>query len=265
MRAFISYSTHDKQYALQAKDALEGVDIDSFLALRDIRLASDWRLRIVDALRHCDLFVPILSEDFKRSNWAPQEVGFAAALAEEGVRRKPVVAPLSVDGTAPFGFISHLQGKPIPSTGVNLLMFVDALQELPWESEPSWLTNAVEERTLDEKLGTDIRTLERRRIMLSGSLDMQLDVKRWIGNGSYEEIVNLVLAVVSRPLAKPLHLDVINGKYQNLLESPSPCDEVQAMDDLKRKHYYLRRAIVEHWNELYPASRVGSFWETLCI
>lgn len=86
------------------------------------RLVSDeWQRRILEELRRCDLFVPLLSKNFLTSQWAPQEAGFIAS------RPEVVIAPLSIDGTTPFGFMSHLQSGRISSEGITRELLVEPL------------------------------------------------------------------------------------------------------------------------------------------
>ncbi len=108
LRAFISYSHTDRKYGARAKAVLEEVGIEGFLAHDDLDVSDEWRGRIIEELRTCDIFVPLLSDNFLKSMWAPQEVGFVIS------RPEVVIAPLSIDGTVPFGFMSHLQSRVLP-------------------------------------------------------------------------------------------------------------------------------------------------------
>lgn len=121
VKAFISYSHEDRVYGGQAKTALAEVCIVSFLAHEDLNVSDEWRERILEELRQCDLFVPLLSANFLASKWAPQEVGFIIS------RPEVVIAPLSIDGTIPCGFLSHLQSRKIPPEGVSREVLVDPL------------------------------------------------------------------------------------------------------------------------------------------
>lgn len=121
-RAFISYSHEDRKYGAQAKSVLSEVGIESFLAHDDLRVSDEWRARIIEELKRCDLFVPLLSENFLASKWAPQETGFIIS------RPKVLIAPILIDGTTPFGFISHVQGRRIGKTdGITLELLVHPL------------------------------------------------------------------------------------------------------------------------------------------
>lgn len=112
-RAFISYSTKDKLAAAAVKAALSTVGIDCFMAHDDLLVSEEWRERILEEIATCDLFIPLLSQHFKTSDWAPQEAGAIS------MRPEVPVVPLSLDGTVPFGFISKFQSTRVPATGVD--------------------------------------------------------------------------------------------------------------------------------------------------
>lgn len=113
LRAFISYSTEDKAAAGAVKRALNTYDIDCFLAHDDIQVSEEWRERILEELAACHVFIALLSQAFKRSEWAPQEIGAVVQRSEVAI------VPLSLDETIPFGFIAKIQGIRVPQTGVD--------------------------------------------------------------------------------------------------------------------------------------------------
>jgi hypothetical protein len=116
--AFISYSHVDRIYGGQAKSVLAEVGINAFLAHEDLQVSEEWRRRILEELKICDLFVPLLSKNFLLSKWAPQEVGFIIS------RPEVAIAPLSIDETTPSGFISHLQSRRIAPEGITRELLV---------------------------------------------------------------------------------------------------------------------------------------------
>ena len=119
--AFVSYSYVDRGFGRQAKTVLGEVGIDAFLAHEDLETSEQWQHRILSELRRCDLFVPLLSRNFLESKWAPQEAGFIAS------RPEVVIAPLSIDGTTPFGFLSHVQSSRIVRDGITRELLVEPL------------------------------------------------------------------------------------------------------------------------------------------
>jgi hypothetical protein len=110
-RAFISYSSKDRVVAARVKDLLLEHGIECFVAHDDLQVSEEWKERILEELLACDIFVPLLSEHFRSSDWGAQEIGVISG------RRGVAIVPLSIDGTVPFGFISSVQGKGIPALG----------------------------------------------------------------------------------------------------------------------------------------------------
>jgi TIR domain len=136
-KAFISYAHQDRKYGGQAKAALAEVGIVGFLAHEDLEVSDEWRERIVEELRTCDLFVALLSAYFLASMWAPQEAGFIIS------RPEVIIAPLSIDGTLPCGFLSHLQSRKIPPTGISREVLVEPLaRRMPRTILPALIRSA---------------------------------------------------------------------------------------------------------------------------
>jgi hypothetical protein len=106
MRAFLSYQTDDKAVAGDIKKILDRLNVETFLAHEDIEVSAEWRLAIIQELMVTDLFIPILSKNYYTSIWCKQESGMAAY-------RGVTIIPLSIDGSVPQGFISHVQSTRI--------------------------------------------------------------------------------------------------------------------------------------------------------
>jgi len=123
MKAFISYSTKDKHAAASVKKALANSDIDCFMAHDDLHVSEKWKDRILEELLNCDIFIPLLSRNFKESEWAPQEIGIITARPDV-----PVV-PLSLDGTIPFGFISHIQSQRLATNGLDIATVLNPISK----------------------------------------------------------------------------------------------------------------------------------------
>ena len=124
--AFVSYSHEDRKCAREVKFLLRETGMKVFLAHDDIETSEEWKNRIIAELKRCDLFVPLLSQNFRASKWAPQEAGFIAS------RPDVVIAPLSLDDTIPFGFFEHVQSKRLPSQRVSCeLLLVPLAKHFP--------------------------------------------------------------------------------------------------------------------------------------
>lgn len=101
IRVFISHIAQHKSEAKKIKDSLKDFGIASFVAHDDIEPSSEWQSEIVRALESMSMFIALLTEGFKESNWTDQEVGFAVA-------RGVLILPVS-RGIDPYGFIGKIQ------------------------------------------------------------------------------------------------------------------------------------------------------------
>jgi hypothetical protein len=122
VKVFISYSTTDKIIARKVKDILNEYSIEGFLAHEDINVSQEWKDRIIQELSESNVLVPLLSESYKKSDWAPQEIGMAFARGND-----IVFIPLLLDTTIPFGFISHIQGKRLSGGEINSDLLIEPL------------------------------------------------------------------------------------------------------------------------------------------
>jgi hypothetical protein len=122
MKAFISYSSRNQETAREISDFLETVQMNSFIAKDDLRAASNWKDTIVKELGLCDIFIPLLSKDFKESSWCSQEIGIAFILGKKFI-------PISLDDTRSYGFINHIQSKSITQEKPLELIIAEGLME----------------------------------------------------------------------------------------------------------------------------------------
>jgi TIR domain-containing protein len=120
MRAFLSYQHTDRAIAGDVKKTLDRLNVESFLAHEDIEVSAEWRLAIIQELMVTDLFVPILSKNYYSSIWCKQESGMAAY-------RGIAIAPLSVDGSIPEGFIAHVQSTRIDPKALDPAPLITAI------------------------------------------------------------------------------------------------------------------------------------------
>jgi len=105
MKIFLSYSIQDKVQAGQIKNKLEKYGMDVFLAHEDIQPSAEWVDTILTQLKDCDLFIPILTDNFDNSDWTDQETGIAFA-------HKKSILPIKMKND-PHGFISRYQALSI--------------------------------------------------------------------------------------------------------------------------------------------------------
>lgn len=111
---FISYQTEDKAAAGTIKRILESVGCTCFLAHEDIEVSEEWRVRILEELDKVDIFISLLSANYYKSPWCVQESGIAA------YRRNLTIIPLSIDGSVPQGFFSHIQSTRVTPENITI-------------------------------------------------------------------------------------------------------------------------------------------------
>lgn len=101
VKVFASYSTLNKEVVGRLKQELEGFGLSVFLAHEDIDPCEEWEQVIIEKLNECDALMALLTEDYKKSDWADQEVGMAVMKGKK-------IIPVQVD-LVPYGFIKKYQ------------------------------------------------------------------------------------------------------------------------------------------------------------
>ncbi|MGB8216338.1 MAG: toll/interleukin-1 receptor domain-containing protein [Candidatus Methanoperedens sp.] len=102
---FFSYSIDDKEIVGMLKKYLEFMGFEIFLAHEDLEPCVEWQEEIKKNLNRCDIFIPLLTENFTKSDWTDQEIGLAIAAEK-------FIIPLQVD-FPPYGFIGKIQGLKV--------------------------------------------------------------------------------------------------------------------------------------------------------
>ncbi len=128
IRVFIGYATEDKNLAGDFKKALEGLGLEVFLAHEDINPSSDWPDAILENLKSTDIFMPLITENFRKSLWTDQESG--VALSEN-----KLIFPVAIDGKMPYGFLGKIQAFKQNS---KLPIFAENIIESIIQSKPKF-------------------------------------------------------------------------------------------------------------------------------
>lgn len=115
MKVFLSYSNEDKALAGKIKQDLEDYGLTVFLAHEDIEPLAEWVDTLRAELGACVVFIPILTETFRKSKWTDQETGIAIA-------RDILIAPLKVT-VDPYGFISRFQALRVDLNNMESTCF----------------------------------------------------------------------------------------------------------------------------------------------
>jgi len=107
LQIFFSYSTSDKSITGHFKNSLERYGFVVFVAHDDdaIEPAVEWQNEIIDNIKKCDVFIPLITNNFKESSWTDQETGMAK------INNKFII-PIEVDET-PYGFIGYIQSLKV--------------------------------------------------------------------------------------------------------------------------------------------------------
>ncbi len=108
LEVFLSYSLKDYDNAKQLKEFLEEFGMNVFLAHTSIEPSRAWEEEIIKNLKGCDIFIPMMTNNFEDSKWTDQECGIAY---NEGKK----IIPLMVDLT-PYGFLGKFQALRVDTS-----------------------------------------------------------------------------------------------------------------------------------------------------
>ena len=169
---FISYSSLDKEIANQIRDFLSKFELEVFLAHDDIEISEEWKQVILQKLFECNVFIPLLTNNFKGSDWTSQEIGIVV-----GKRDDTLILPIKIE-IVPYGFISHVQGKGLGDNSDEIIKKISLkFPELMFQKLLSYL-----------EASGGFRIAERRLNIVLGSLSKPLSTKQ----------VNMILKVALR-------------------------------------------------------------------
>ncbi len=102
VRVFLSHKVDYKQQTEQLKEYLKYFGISAFVAHTSIHPTREWEDEILNALRSMDVFVALITDNFRDSVWTDQEIGAAIA-------RGVTIIPVKLGSIDPYGFIGRFQ------------------------------------------------------------------------------------------------------------------------------------------------------------
>jgi hypothetical protein len=111
IRIFLSHSSKDKLLAASIQQELLQYGLEVFVAHSDIHPSEEWQQTILKELKRCHIFMPLLTNSFRTSDWTDQETGIATTQARE-------IMPLAVS-VMPYGFIWKHQAFKFKRTKVK--------------------------------------------------------------------------------------------------------------------------------------------------
>ena len=104
----------------ETKKLLKSAEINAFLAHDDLEVSDEWARANIGRTSTVRALSPAAQRNFLRSNGPRKNRSYHW-------RSDVVIAPLSLDGTRSFGFISHLQSPRLPSECVTSEMLLHPL------------------------------------------------------------------------------------------------------------------------------------------
>lgn len=112
LRIFFSYNTIDKKIMGKLKSYLEDMGFEVFLAHEDISPCEEWQDEIIKNLQRCDIFIPLLTDNFMKSEWTNQEIGVA-------INENKFIIPLQININPP-GFLGKIQSLKINPDAIEV-------------------------------------------------------------------------------------------------------------------------------------------------
>ena len=103
---FLSYADSDKAVAHDLVNFLKDYNFEVFVAHDDIHTGEDWAETLKNEIHNRELFLVLLSENFKNASFTNHEVGVAIAYNKR-------IFSVIIDNSTPYGFMAKFQGKKI--------------------------------------------------------------------------------------------------------------------------------------------------------
>mgnify|MGYP001610573014 FL=1 len=108
LKVFISYSSLDGHIAGLFKQGFRNyAGFSVFLAHEDIAPALEWELKIIKNLKESDIIVPLITGNYRNSEFTDQELGMALAWEK-------IIFPIKLSNINPYGFIKKIQALKCP-------------------------------------------------------------------------------------------------------------------------------------------------------
>ena len=106
-KVFISYSTKDFPVVEHVRTLLQHSSVEVFVAEYSVAPGKSLPIEIITAIKNCNLFILLWSENSKESEWVPQEIGIATS------DKKPILPVVLHSDISLPGFIKELKYLPV--------------------------------------------------------------------------------------------------------------------------------------------------------
>jgi len=118
LSVFISYSTRDLENATALRSWVESAGAQPFLAAYAVAPGQPLALDIMAAIKGCDLFLLLWSQNARSSEWVPQEIGIARGA---GKSIMPVVLQPEIELPGFIKDLKYLEVYKDPTAAVQWL------------------------------------------------------------------------------------------------------------------------------------------------
>ena len=108
LKVFFSYSTRDLRIVQFVQQMLAGTQVQVFVAEYDVAPGKALAPAVVGAIKECDVFVLLWTQNARTSDWVPQEIGIAKGHG------KTIIPVVLQQGLPLPGFISDLKYLDVP-------------------------------------------------------------------------------------------------------------------------------------------------------
>lgn len=103
LKVFISYSSQDKSLGGLFKQCfVDYAGFSVFLAHEDIAPALEWEFKMIKNLKEADVIIPLITDNYRASEFTDQELGMALAWNK-------IIIPIKLSDINPYGFIKKYQ------------------------------------------------------------------------------------------------------------------------------------------------------------
>jgi hypothetical protein len=107
MRAFLSYSSKDREFTQRLHESLLWVGVDAFFDQRDIKVGDNIPMKIEKGISEASCFIYILSSNSIQSTWVNEELSMAKMKARDGAGYK--VLPVLIENVELPTGIAHIR------------------------------------------------------------------------------------------------------------------------------------------------------------
>ncbi len=139
IKVIICCSIKDMNIGVKVKEMLANLGIEGFMTYDGHNISNNFKKSVIYELNKSEVFIPILSDNFRDSNYCSQELGIAYF-------RNLLIIPLSINETIPYGFISDFKPLHVNKNNIPLEYIIKPIVDyFPKVNIKDKLINALKE------------------------------------------------------------------------------------------------------------------------